>query len=197
MYASTRVRFEEAYRDIADRLKLPKRHNPKINVLRLVSNWLCDKTNGRWTIVLDNADNVEVFFPKQKSIQDGPSGTISALLAAYLPQSHNGSILITSRNKDTAARLTGSCTNVKEVPAMNKNEGLQLLRNKLDNTPNEDSLASLLSALDHILLAISQGAAYINRRARITVSGYLGEFTRMTRRKRTSSTGMRAISVAI
>jgi tetratricopeptide (TPR) repeat protein len=183
VHASTRARFEEAYRGIADRLELPGRNNPKVNILQLVSNWLCDEANGRWTMVLDNVDNVEVFFPKRRPMQDGPSGTASAPLAAYLPQSHNGSILITSRSKDAAALLTGSYKNVKEISAMNESEGLQLLRNMLDDIPSEDSAASLLSALDYIPLAISQAAAYINRRARMTVSGYLDEFHKNDKKK--------------
>jgi hypothetical protein len=38
VHASTRARVEEAFRDIADRLELPVRNDPKANVLRLVSN---------------------------------------------------------------------------------------------------------------------------------------------------------------
>ena len=42
VHASTRARFEEAYRDIADRLQLLGRNDPKANVLWLVSDWLWD-----------------------------------------------------------------------------------------------------------------------------------------------------------
>jgi hypothetical protein len=78
VHASTRARFEEAYRDIADMLELPGRENPKIDVLRLVSIWLPDETNGRWMMILDNVDDVKTFFPKS-------SESSSASLAAYLP----------------------------------------------------------------------------------------------------------------
>jgi hypothetical protein len=43
--------------DIADRLELRERNDPKLDVLRLVSNWLCDETNWRWMMILDNADD--------------------------------------------------------------------------------------------------------------------------------------------
>ena len=66
VHASTRARFEEAYRDIADRLQLPGRSDPKANVLRLVSDWLRDEANGQWVMVLDNVDDVEMFFPSQQ-----------------------------------------------------------------------------------------------------------------------------------
>ena len=46
---------------IADRIKLPQRDEPTANILQLVSNWLCDEANGRWTMILDNADDPTVF----------------------------------------------------------------------------------------------------------------------------------------
>jgi tetratricopeptide (TPR) repeat protein len=177
VHGSTKARFEEAYRAIADRLELPGRHDPKVSVLRLVRDWLCDEANGRWMMVLDNVDNVEVFYPQ-------PSHGPSSSLAAYLPQSHNGSILITSRSRDAAAKLTGSYKNVKEVQAMDTGQALRLLRNKLEGSFNEDGAADLLDALNHIPLAITQAAAYINRRGpRATISSYVDEFRKNDRKK--------------
>ncbi|KAF1812000.1 hypothetical protein P152DRAFT_507770 [Eremomyces bilateralis CBS 781.70] len=177
VYASTKARFEEAYRDIADRLELPGRENPKADILRLVRNWLCEETNGQWTMVLDNVDDVETF-SSRKGEQDKPSESPPASLAVYLPQSPNGSILITSRNKDAAAGLAGGYKNIKEVQAMDEAQGLQLLRNKLLQDALTDDTIDLLRALDYIPLAITQAAAYINRRARMTISKYLDEFRR-------------------
>jgi hypothetical protein len=45
VHASTQARFEEAYRDIANRLELPGRDDPKASVLRLVYDWLRDEAN--------------------------------------------------------------------------------------------------------------------------------------------------------
>jgi hypothetical protein len=66
VHASNRARFEEAYRDLADRLQLPGRTDPKADVLPLVSKWLRDEANGRWVMVLDNVDDVETFFHSRK-----------------------------------------------------------------------------------------------------------------------------------
>ncbi|KAF2787748.1 hypothetical protein K505DRAFT_221830, partial [Melanomma pulvis-pyrius CBS 109.77] len=192
VHASTRERFAEAYRDIADRLELPERHDPKANVLRLVRNWLRDERNGRWKMILDNVDDVHIFFPPRQLDQDDqdsqgePVESSLASLAAYLPQSQNGSILITSRSKDAAARLAGGYHNFKEVFAMDENQGIQLLYNKLQDTPTEEGAAvNLLRTLDYMPLAISQAAAYINRRAHMTIAGYLSEF-RADNKKRES-----------
>ena len=48
IHASNASRFEEGYRSIADKIRLPRRNEPDINILRLLYNWLCDerKENG-------------------------------------------------------------------------------------------------------------------------------------------------------
>jgi tetratricopeptide (TPR) repeat protein len=185
VHASTQARFEEAYRDIADRLNLPERHNPKEDVLGLVHKWLRDETNGQWTMVLDNVDNVETFFPPRKRQRDEPDQIMPKSLATYLPQSRNGSILITSRSKDAADRLVGGRNNVKEVLAMGQGQGVQLLRNKLQDTLGDEGTVELVQALDYMPLAITQAAAYINRQTRMTIPKYLSDF-RASDKKRES-----------
>jgi tetratricopeptide (TPR) repeat protein len=183
VHASTPARFEEAYRDIADRLQLPGRDDPKADVLRLVRDWLRDETNGRWVMVVDNVDDVETFFPTRKRQRDEVDASVQIPLATYLPQSYNGAILVTSRSKDAAVRLVGGYNKIKEVLAMDEDEGLQLLRNKLRDPLIEESAVDLLRALDRIPLAVAQAAAYINRRGRMTVAGYLDEFQRNSKKR--------------
>jgi tetratricopeptide (TPR) repeat protein len=152
-------------------------------VLQLVSDWLRDETNGQWVMVIDNVDNVETFYPSRKRQRDEADAAVEPPLATYLPQSRNGAILVTSRSKDAAARLAGGYNKIREVLAMDEGEGLQLLRNKLRDPPNEDSAVELLRVLDGIPLAISQAAAYINRRARMTMASYLTEFQRNNKKQ--------------
>jgi hypothetical protein len=180
VHASTRARFEEAYRDIADQLQLPGRSDPRANVLQLVSDWLRDETNGRWVMVVDNVDNVETLHPSR----DKADAAVGPPLATYLPQSRNGAILVTSRSKDAAVRLVGGYNRIKEVLAMDEDEGLQLLCNKLQDPPTEEGSVELLHALDRIPLAITQAAAFINRRARMTVALYLDEFWRNSKKRK-------------
>jgi tetratricopeptide (TPR) repeat protein len=183
VHASTQARFEEAYRDIADLLELPGRNDVKVNVLRLVSDWLRDEANGRWVMVIDNVDNVKTFFPSRKRQRDEADASAQIPLATYIPQSRNGTILVTSRSKDAAVRLAGGYNKTKEVLAMDEGEGLQLLHHKLHDPPIKESAVELLRALDCIPLAITQAAAYINRRARMTVNSYLNEFRRSNKKR--------------
>ena len=57
VHASTRARFDEGYKMIADALKLRGRDDPKTDILQLVAGWLRDEANGRWFMILDNADD--------------------------------------------------------------------------------------------------------------------------------------------
>lgn len=183
VHASTQARFKDAYKDLADQLELPGRNDPKANVLRLVGDWLRDETNGRWVMIIDNVDDVKTFHPSRGSQRDGAVGDTTMSLATYLPQSRNGAILVTSRSKDAAVRLVGGSNKTMEVLAMGEGEGLQLLRNKLQDPPIEQSAVELLRALDRIPLAVTQAAAYINRRTRMSVASYVDEFRRNNKKR--------------
>ncbi|KAI8680532.1 NACHT domain-containing protein [Fusarium keratoplasticum] len=180
VHASSRARFEEAYRNIADKLQLPGRDDPQRNVLQLVHAWLCDEENGPWMMVLDNADSVEVFFPSW-----GAHGSRDQPLASFLPKTGCGSIIITSRNTDAAERLAGLDATYN-VPTMEKSQALQLLQIRLGEDGAEDNVAmsDLVDVLNYMPLAITQAAAFINRRApRMSISKYLDEFRRSDKKR--------------
>ena len=66
VHASNNVRFEQAYKSIAATLHLPSWDDPKTDILGLVSRWLSDTNNGRWLMILDNADDIDVFRQTQE-----------------------------------------------------------------------------------------------------------------------------------
>ncbi|KAF2268798.1 HET-domain-containing protein [Lojkania enalia] len=173
VHAGTQARFEDGYRRIAEATKIDGYDNPKVDVLRLVRSWLCHESNGRWVMVVDNADDPDVLFPPLHRAQEKDP------LSDFLPQSPNGSILITSRSRDVAFRLTGSQSSILEVRPMKEADALVLLERKLGCKPEEDNAVELLRVLDCMPLAITQAAAYIAQRApRMTVSRYLDEVRR-------------------
>ncbi|KAL9578730.1 MAG: hypothetical protein Q9203_006987, partial [Teloschistes exilis] len=182
IHAATRARFEEGYRRIVQATKMDGWDNPKADILSLVRSWLCDKSNGRWVMVVDNADDLAVFFPllsRAKAVEVGNPGQAAEPLSDFLPQSPNGSILITSRSRDVARRLTGRGDCLVEVKPMDKGEALALLQKKLSFNASEHNAIELLEALDQMPLAITQAAAYIEHRApRMTISRYIDEVRR-------------------
>ncbi|KAF4951309.1 hypothetical protein FGADI_7507 [Fusarium gaditjirri] len=175
VHASSKPRFEEAYRSIAERMKLPKRDEPTTDILALVHDWLQNDESGPWLMILDNADDINLFYPK---------GADERPLASFLPKRRNGTILVTSRSLDVAERLTGSHKNIFQVSTMDEAQGLHLITNKLKGTFEHGAAVKLLQALDYIPLAITQAAAYINRRSpRESVESYLEAFQESDQKK--------------
>ncbi|KAH8894405.1 hypothetical protein GQ53DRAFT_604319, partial [Thozetella sp. PMI_491] len=179
VHAGTRTRVEEGYRAIADCLELAGRHEPKANIAQLVYRWLSNERNGRWLMILDSADDQDVFFGTVEGVQE-------QRLATYLPQSPNGCIVVTTRDKQLADRLTGRRERSIEVGPMTKAEALALLQTKLSSYTHWDGEAAgdLVLALDLVPLAICQAAAYIQARApRTSLKKYLDEFRENERTK--------------
>ncbi|KAJ5884884.1 hypothetical protein N7495_009394 [Penicillium taxi] len=173
IHASNTARLEQSYQQIAIVAEIPGRDNPKTNILQLVYQWLCDPQNGRWLMVLDNADDDGIFFRGDLSNEQVP-------LVNFLPQAAHGSMLITSRNRLAAQNLVGSDGHVIDVQPMNEEDSLVLLRGRAlapYSRESEDDEKALVQALEYIPLAITQAAAYIaNRLPFITVSIYLQLF---------------------
>lgn len=182
VHVGTQARFQDGYRRIAEAVKIKGFDDPKVDIIRLVYNWLCDESNGRWVMVIDNADDSNVFYPQLRETRGVDTSYTSheraEPLSDFLPQSSNGSILVTSRNRDVAFRLTGSYNCIREVKPMEKEDALALLSKKVISSPRDDAV-ELLQALDYMPLAITQAAACIGQRApRMTVSRYLDEIRR-------------------
>lgn len=128
VYASDRSRFKEAYRDIATKVELPGRDDPNSDILLLVYNWLSDESNGRWLMIVDNADVDQVFSSpgagSKSSAQAADGGSETKPLSGFLPQSRNGWILVTSRDHLAALNLVGNNTNVTQVEPMAEEDAL-------------------------------------------------------------------------
>jgi hypothetical protein len=129
-------------------------------------------------VVLDSADDRDVFYNANNTHGATSSDARDRRpFATYLPQSRNGSIIVTTRNKDLAFRLTGRRQNMIDIGPMAQTDALTLLEKKLGSPANPDVAADLLKALDLVPLAISQAAAYIQARApRSSAEKYLAEF---------------------
>jgi tetratricopeptide (TPR) repeat protein len=186
VHAGTRARFEDGYRRIAQMTKMAGWDDPKVDILRLVYDWLCDESNGQWTLVVDNADDANLFFYSSLRSRTPPkSDQPTQLLSVFLPQSPNGSILLTSRNHDVGHRFADSYSSVVEVKPMDDYDALALLKKKLPSKIDREEVIQLIHALDAMPLALTQAAAYITRRApRMSISRYLDQ-VRKSERDRT------------
>ena len=175
VHAGSVGRFDQAYKSIARRCQISGWDRPGGNPLQLVYEWLSDERNGSWLMVIDNADDKSVFSNRERETASQEVGRDDDALnlLSYLPQTSNGSTLITSRNRDAAYRLLSSNENIIDVPLMDAELAVSLLLKKLSEYKRSlDDRFKLVELLDQLPLAITQASAYITRRG-ISLSDYI------------------------
>jgi hypothetical protein len=184
VHASTRARFEQGYRRIAEVTKMRGWNDRTVDILQLVRSWLSNKRNGRWLMVVDNADDLSLFF-RDASKSYAASGSSAStpdlpVLSEFLPQSRNGSILFTSRDGDLAYRLAHADTSIIKIKPMDECDALALVQKKLGSVAGEEKEATeLIRALDFMPLAITHAAAFIRLRdPRMSLSRYVEQVRR-------------------
>jgi tetratricopeptide (TPR) repeat protein len=185
VHASNAARFKESYREIADRVRIAGRKGPKANVVKLVYDWLCDRKDEKWILILDNVDDARFLYEASPLSREGPGSghTSRQPLLAYLPQSPNGSILMTTRTREVALKLVEQ-RDIITVEPMDEAHAVTLLEKKLGMRGDGNDIAELVGALDFMPLAIVQAAAYIMQRApRCSVQQYLEDFRNSNSRK--------------
>ncbi|KAM0276622.1 hypothetical protein ACHAQH_006579, partial [Verticillium albo-atrum] len=97
-----------------------------------------------------NTNDVDLFFAK-----DGGDDAAQSPLASYLPKTAKGKILVTSRSRDAAEKLTGITKAILQILVIDDEQALQLLRKKLDLEVDERSAIDLVRALNRIPLAVA------------------------------------------
>jgi tetratricopeptide (TPR) repeat protein len=169
IHASNPSRFDQSVREIADRLNLPGRQDANADYLQLLQSWLQNEENGRWLVILDNVDDASFLL-------DPSSDTSHVLRWDRFPQDDHGSIMITSRSKLEALKLTYE-DDIVSVTAMSEDEAVELMQKKLGQ--HDDGIDELARALDFLPLAITQAASYIRaRRPRLSARSYRQEIDR-------------------
>jgi hypothetical protein len=153
--------MDQAYKDIARKLCLAGWNDPNVDTFQLVSEWLSN-ANGPWLLVLDNTDDMEIFFSNKGNPTSVSSEQIAPLVY-YFPRSSNGSTLITTRDKRVGERLANREKAIIVLP-MIKLEAERLLWSKVAEEGSLDKTKSieLLEVLGYLPLAITQVAAYIS-----------------------------------
>ncbi|KAM0244378.1 hypothetical protein ACHAP5_006285 [Fusarium lateritium] len=171
VHASSIERFSQAYTNIARECKIPGHEDPSFDALSEVKDWLESKESGQWLMIIDNADDMRLFFPQaDKSSKSMTSNEDS--LGQFIPECSQGTILITTRNMQVGSRLMKGKRPI-EVGKMDENEAIQLLRQGLQQgDESTEDLLQLSSRLEFLPLALVQAAAFIQENS-ITVNDYL------------------------
>ena len=149
--------LEQAYLGVAQQLGIPRWAEDKANVKRLVQNYLSKDSAGKWLLVFDNADDIDMWTANPS--RNGEPGQ----LIGYLPRNECGCVSFTTRDRKTAVKLTN--TNIIEVSEMDEDVTAQLLQRSLTDpnlVKNQPDREARLEELTYLPLAIIQAAAYIN-----------------------------------
>ena len=101
--ATNRESLHQAYLEAAKQLGIPGLQDDKEDVKRLVQGYLSKESTGRWLLVFDNADDIDMWIAEPGSGQKLGQG--SRPLIDYLPKSKQGAILFTTRNRKLAVKL--------------------------------------------------------------------------------------------
>jgi GTPase SAR1 family protein len=156
--------FEQACREVASVLGILGAKDGKEDAKKLVQRHLSKEIAGKWMLVVDNADNVEVV-----KGSDGEKGILD-----YLPESELGLTVFTTRDKKTAHALAGSSTlDVEKLNLVAASDLFKKMLTRKNLLYEEATVSELLVDLDFLPLAITQAAAYINVNP-VSVNEYVG-----------------------
>jgi tetratricopeptide (TPR) repeat protein len=162
MSAISMASFEQACLEIAKELGLLQDQGQEEDPKELVKQHLGSSRAGRWLLVVDNADDLNIFFGVGQSRG----------IADYLPQSDDGVIVYTTRTPDVAELARGD---VIEIGSMNHQDATNFLKKSLTKKAllsNSTTANQLLEELAYLPLAIAQAAAYLNKN-NMSVAKYL------------------------
>jgi tetratricopeptide (TPR) repeat protein len=154
--------FEQACISVARAMRITYVAGGEEDVKELVQQHLSSSRAGRWLLVVDNADDADIFFGTEQS-----KGIVE-----YLPESETGVTVYTTRTPEVAELTRGD---VIELEAMDRQDAVAFLTKLLkrkDLLRNDAMTSELLDELTCLPLAIAQAAAYLNRN-RMSVAKYL------------------------
>lgn len=174
VHGANNARFEADFKSIAKKLKIPGFENPETDILALVSDWLSDKTNGTWLLVLDNVDDSVLWTkPTQEPFpQDCVHSSVP--LIKFVPRGSHGFVLITTRDIQLGKQLSDFKQRPIEIFSLEASEACRLLRSKIaeDDDVSQSDATEIVQILDYLPLAITQAAAYLDQ-TNMTVAEYL------------------------
>ncbi|KAF4893329.1 Protein SERAC1 [Colletotrichum fructicola] len=177
VHASSEARFRQSFEDIAEECDIPGRHAPSVNVLSLVQTWLRQQLRHPWLLVLDNADDEFLFYPKSPSSAGSfatkyENGNGKQGLGHFIPECGQGCVLVTTRNKQAGLDLVFGQP-IIEVERMDDEESARMISAMTGAKDLLFSKSSTLSnRLENLPLALAQLSAFISRNS-ITVDRYL------------------------
>ena len=147
--------LEQAYQEIASSLGL--RFDPKTeDVKKVVQAYLTQSHQGRWLMIFDNADELNMWTEDTSSSQYGG-------LRSFLPKSDQGAVIFTTRSTKVAQYL--GVGDVFRIAELDEQKATKVLHNSLERKSllnDTENTRQLLESLTYLPLAIVQAASFMN-----------------------------------
>ena len=180
--------LRQSLTEIALRCNLLRRGDTTTQPLDVVRRFLLNEDNGRWLMIIDNADNPNTFFEvsgASSSTSQNSDKSQRIALGTYVPKCAHGRIIFTTNSKAFAERLSMQRF-VIEVPPLDLDEACDLLHKRLFDDmqlvesppsyrreiPTRVDLERLCGYLDCLPLTLSQAASFM-RQQNVTVGEYI------------------------
>ncbi|EAQ86838.1 hypothetical protein CHGG_08091 [Chaetomium globosum CBS 148.51] len=179
VHADNGASFTEDYRSIARKLGLPESLSGK-DLLMGVRAGI--EANRHWLLVIDNADNLQLFGVRNALRTGSQDQTVDTTLnlSEFVPRGPVGTVLWISRDKGIESIV--GVQRAIEVAHMAEDEGMELLKAAGGLGDNMlEGAAELLAELDCHPLALSQAAAFM-RRMFMTIKEYLSRLASREKR---------------
>ncbi|KAL2859896.1 kinesin light chain [Aspergillus lucknowensis] len=145
--------FELSCSEVAQVLGIRQAQKDSNDVKVLLRQHLSAKSAGKWLLIVDNADDLDLLRGTHQT--EG--------LLTFLPESDDGLTIFTTRHGAVAQYLTGN--DMIEIGKMTRHDTTDLLEKSLVRNglcDDSDIVMNLLTELEYLPLAITQAAAYIN-----------------------------------
>ncbi|KAJ5729684.1 Acyl transferase/acyl hydrolase/lysophospholipase [Penicillium malachiteum] len=149
--------IHQAYLGICDNLGLGVACKEKNEVLQTVQEYFSHQKSGRWLLIFDNADDIEMW---GKSSEPG----VRTNFQQFLPANSLGRILFTTRSTKVALALAPN--KMIHIPEMDFSRAHRMMKNLLvrqEHLNDEEKTREMLEKLTYLPLAIVQAAAFINQ----------------------------------
>ncbi|KAL2890352.1 Acyl transferase/acyl hydrolase/lysophospholipase [Ceratocystis lukuohia] len=159
--------FHDSCKKLAEKLEIEdtKTNDPKM----LVKRYLESEQSGKWLLILDNLDSIELFNAAETQNR----------IAHFFPHNDMGRILITTRSDQVAWSVVQDRADIIKLKEMSSEELTSILKLNMEGLEYESQLDDkalvndLLEELSYLPLAISQASDYMLIHD-VSISDYLG-----------------------
>ena len=151
IHAGSAERMKSGSREIANEVGIQGCNDPDADILKKVKDWFEGEASGKWLLIYVNVDDIDLMYGQQHG-----------RLAAYIPCSNRGSIIMTTRNRQIGIKFA-TAKNTVSLSDLTEADSITLMTTRIgeSNPEDEPELKRLVDFLGGIPLAIIQAVSFM------------------------------------